>query len=71
MGSLQRLWVRISWPKNGLYDKEEKRYLEPLWILRHMKTFEVNLPPLKDEEKGWSKDWGKEVPFHIIRRHRS
>jgi hypothetical protein len=72
MGALQRLWLRISWPKEALYDNEEKRYLEPLWILTHMKTFEVSLPQLKDKEKPWGDEKkGKKVPFHIIRRSRS
>ena len=68
MGALQRLWLRLSWPKEALYDSEEKKYLEPLWLLTHMKTFEVSLPPLKDKEKAWGKLWAKETPFKVIRR---
>jgi hypothetical protein len=70
MEALQKLWMRISWPKAALYDSEEKRYLEPLWILTHIKVFEVSLPPLKDKEKDWGK-WRKDVPFKIIRRSAS
>jgi hypothetical protein len=68
MGALQRLLLRLSWPKEALYDCEEKKYLEPLWLLTHMKTFEVSLPPLKDKEKAWGKLWAKETPFRVIRR---
>jgi hypothetical protein len=74
MGSLQRLWVRIVWPRQ-LYDSEERRFLEPLWIMTRMKTFEVSLPPLKDKENDFrryeEKEWGKEVPFRIVRRSMS
>lgn len=66
MGALQRLWLRLSWPKPALYDTEEKRFLEPFWILTHMEVFEVNLPRLKDKEKAWGK--GKKPPFTVIRR---
>ena len=67
MRSLQNVWLRISWPKEALYDTEEKRYLEPLWILTYMRIFEVSLPLLKDKEKAWD----KETPFKIIRRNAS
>lgn len=74
MGSLQRLWVRIVWPR-VLYDQEERRFTHPLWILTRMKTFEVSLPPLKDKENNFrkyeEKEWGKEVPFLIVRRSTS
>lgn len=66
--------MRISWPRD-LYDKEEKRNLEPLWILTRMKIFEVSVPPLKDKENDFrkyeEKEWGKEVPFQVVRRSRS
>ena len=74
MGSLQRLRARISWPKEGLYDREEKRYLEPMWILTNMEIFEVSLPPLKDREREWGREWAREheeVPYRIIRRTRN
>jgi len=68
MEALQHLWLRLSWPKPALYDNEEKKYLEPLWLMTNTKTFEVSLPPLRDEEKPWDKAWTTERPFKIIRR---
>jgi hypothetical protein len=69
MEALQNLWLRLSWPKKALYDAEEKKYLEPLWLMTNMKTFEVSLPPLRDKEKPWDKKmWGSEPPFKVTRR---
>lgn len=61
MGSLQHLWVRITWPR-VLYPAEERKYLADLAQVNGIKTFRVSLPPLK------GKDAQKDFDFDVIRR---
>jgi hypothetical protein len=63
MKALQRIRVRITWPRAEPSGKEEANLLQPLLQIRHMKTYEVSLPPLTGNEIEWSVD----VPFRIFR----
>jgi len=65
MQALRRLFVRISWPHTELSAAEEVRILEPLSLVTGLKTFEVNLPPVRGKEPDLSED----AAFQIIRRY--
>lgn len=61
---LQSLWVRISWPRLKFSAIEEKRMMEPLWMVARLKTYEVSLlPPWEGKEVDWS-----DAPFQVVRR---
>jgi hypothetical protein len=64
MQSLKRLWIRLSFPKDAIYDVEEKKYLLPFFMMKKMELFEISLPQLRDAETPWR----EEPPFKIIRR---
>jgi hypothetical protein len=51
--ALQRLWVRISWPLLKFSAIEEKRMMEPMWMVTGWKGKDV--------------DWS-DAPFQVMRR---
>lgn len=64
MKALQHLWIRISWPRPRYSAMEEKRMMEPLWMVPRLRTYLVSLPPAFE---GKDVDWS-DAPFEIIRR---
>ncbi|EKD19834.1 uncharacterized protein L3040_002481 [Drepanopeziza brunnea f. sp. 'multigermtubi'] len=50
MEGLQEVWVRIEWHKEDVGLVKERMWLDELSMVKRLKTFEVELPGLKEHE---------------------